>query len=168
MVYSCSCAHFTYILLYDGELKRGWGAGGDCIGEVDSPWPIEHRRDYTLSSLQRTINLSLVALCVPVPRLNDLKWTCCLFCRSGLHVSGCAALCHFYCCLSLLWVSSNMLLDDGDKVTIRSFRNFAVCILYLSQVCTHLERQASGRLNFVRWRLILVGVQYETRFVSPF
>jgi hypothetical protein len=132
---------------------------------VDNPWPVEHWRDCALPSRRRTVNSSLVS--IPVPCFNDLRWTCCVFCGYHLHVSGFAALCHFYCCLAFLWVGSNML-DRGDKVTTISFRNFDVCIPYLCQMCTNLELRASLRLNFVRWRLILVGPEYATCSLAPF
>jgi hypothetical protein len=57
--------------------------------------------------------------------------------------------CHCYCCVSLLWVNSHMS-GRGDKVTVRRFSNFAVCVIYVRRL-QFLSSRLSGR-----WRLIFM------------
>jgi len=131
-IHSFLCSFYAYFV-YDGEFYR---KGGEMYLRMGIPWPVEPSGEYALSSLVRKINLSVIC-------------PCCLFHRFDLHVSGCAAVCHCYCCVSLLWVSSNMS-GRGDKVTMRRFRNFAICVTYVR--CLHfLSARLSGR-----WRLILM------------
>jgi hypothetical protein len=150
------CIHFTHILCRMASLTE-MGGGGSCICE----WAIHGPLNAGVITHYHHFDEILIwVIYVPVLRFSDFKWTCCLFCRFDLPVAGCVAICHCYCCVSLLWASSNMS-GCGDKVTVRRFHNFAFCVTYVKCV-QFLSARLSGR-----WRLILTVFSMKLASCHP-